>query len=486
MAAPEHDVITQAWAAITVRVAWTLRREGIRITRDRLRDAREHVLWHLAPGTAVHQAEDLAERLVRAWVAQAEGRPWRPRFPEDDDHPLPQRWRDALFTGLPPIARLVLWKHYADGVPLHRLADKYEEADRLGLEAAREGLRETLREVARQAGRPVDGWADDRMDGLIHRLAQVGMQPAPSLLDVVDGQRPDAVRACVRSARAWSLVNDDHVARADLVPPSYRARPEGVMPVVALQLTPETRHRRSRLRTVFPASFPLGDEVLLVHAPDAQAIFGILADRARTAWPTRDEVRGAHLVLEGRWSAAGPLGPGPRQVPAALRQVRWGTIDGLGELPAALPAPPSAAPWWVGVAAVAALAVGTVQWAMAEGARRDHPFPLTVQAVPARQGVWLSFDVDDLAHVLVVRQGDDGLEVVLDGHSPVDKAQVATGDGGFRLHAPGEAALIASTTRPVAALRGLVDGLEGDPDALAALALAVREEDPTADVRLVP
>lgn len=489
MPSAEHDVVTQGWAAITVRVAWTLRTEGVRQTRDRVRDAREHVFWHLEPQMSVHLAEDLAERLVREWVARAEGRPWRPRFPEDDDHPLPQRWRDALFVeGQPKIADLVLRHHYADGIKLHKLASKSSRTplDRPSLEAAREGLREAVREVAREEGRPIDGWSDDRLDDLIHRLAQVARQPAPSLLDVVDGQRPQDVKRCVRCRRAFKLVTGGTLARADLVPPPHRARPSGMMQVVALQFRPEVRSRRSRLRDVFPASFPMGDDLLLVHAPVPATVFRALRDRALTSWPTRDDVRGASMTLGGRWSPSGPLGPGPKQVPGALRGVRWGSIDGLGELPAPLPPPPSAAPWWALVLALGVLTFLVGRWALEEGAGfAPQASRLDVEVVEARQGMWVDFDVDDLARVVLLMEERDGPRILLSGRSAAEKAAMATGDGRYRVHLLADRALIAQVSRAVAELPGLVDGARQQAAPLDTVARELARLDPHADVRLL-
>lgn len=484
MPVSEHDVVSQGWAALTVRIAWTLRSERVKLTRERLQDARAHVLWHLPADLSLHLAEDRAERLVRAWVARAEGRPWRPEFPEDDDHPLPQRWRDALFHGLPRTARLVLWKHVVDGMSLHKLAER-RGADRLTLEAAREGLRETVRELAEADGRPLEGWSEARIDALMHRIAQVAAQPAPSLLDVVDGQRPDAVRRCVRCARAWALVNDGHLVRAELVPPVGGGRPTGTVAVLALQLHPEVRHRRARILGAWRAAFPVGDDGLLVHAADREAVGSRVAALAQQGVVDRDRLRGALRVTPGAWSVSGPLGPGPLTAMEAVARAPWGMVDGLGELPEPLPPPPSAWPLWAMVVSLGVLVGAVAPWSL----RPDPPpvaFPLTVEAVRARQGVWVRFDVAEPARVVVVRGGGDGLAVVLDGRSVAEKARVATGDGSYLLHALGDAVLVASLTRAPGDLSEVMAAAASEPAPLDALAAALRTRDPDADVRVVP
>jgi len=86
--------------------------------------------------------------------------------------------------------------------------------------------------------------------------------------------------------------------------------------------------------------------------------------------------------------------------------------------------------------------------------------------VPARQGVWLEFDVDDLAYVGLVRAQGGQLDVLLDGTTVAGKARYVSGDGGYRLHAVGDALLVVSSAEPIDALTGAVDASRGRADPL--------------------
>jgi hypothetical protein len=477
------DIAVRGWGPVTVRVAWVLRTEGIKVTPDAVRDARDHVWLHLDPDTAVDDAEDKAEALVRAFVARALQRPWREQFPEDRDLVLKRTWRDPLYRGLSRNARWVLLRHCADGYALEQIAGQLKE-DVLALEAAREGLREVLRRTAKKDGVDLDDVADDRLDHLLHRLAQMAPAEGPPLTEVVDGLHPDHTQRCVRSSRAFRLVRSGELRRADLLPPEDHARPTSYVRVLALHFHPAARAAKLPLsRELGARSFPLPDDLVLVDAADDARLRDVLQLAAEVGAPEAAHLRGAFFEAPGRWSRHGLVGPAVDRAQAQIRSLSWGSIEGLGELPEKLPEPPSARRAWVAVAGLAAVAALLVPLALRPApVPRDHP--LQVEALAARKGWWVDFDVDEDAYVFVVAHSAEGTKVVLDSGRIADKIRVATGDGGYRLHTLGDGVLVASASHALPELGELVAASVSQPQPLDWLADQLHETDPRIDVRL--
>jgi hypothetical protein len=484
--APEDDtdVAGRGWGALTVRVAWTLTVHGVAVKPDVLRDAREHVLHHLDPSISIREAEDLAEPLTAMFVARARGRAWADPFADDREIPLSPRWRARLHRGLSRNAAFVLRMHHADGHPLETVAKRLGE-DPLAVEAAREGLREVLRRVAAADEVSLDGWPDARVDALLHRLATMAPDKGPDLLEVVDGLHPDHLAACPRSARAHHLVRTQTLRRQDLVSPEGTARPIDRVRVLALHFHPDgKRHRAALAKELTVARFPVGDDLLLVdlrNEADARRVIDLACELGR---PMRDHLRGALLEGPGRWSRHGLLGPLVDEAASAVRAVPWGTLDGVGELPAALPPPPSARRVWAAVAVASMVASLVMNFALRpDDAHVDHP--LTVTSVSARQGVWLDFDVDDMAYVALLRVQGSQIDVLLDGSNVADKARYSTGDGGFRLHAVGDGLVVASASEPIQNLPTIVASAHASADPLAAIEEKLREVSDSIDVDVV-
>lgn len=478
------DTADLSWGPVTVRVAWTLLTCGVAIKPEILNDARDHVWFHLDPTTPVSVAEDRAEQLVRAFIGRARGRPVDEPWPQDLDMPLSPRWRSRLTGSLAPLAAWVLRLHYADGVDLQRVAARTGE-DLLAVEAAREGLREVVRRAAADDGVPLDGWSEARLDRLMHRLACMAPDGGPSLLEVVEGRHPDWSAHCVRSARALTLVQRGLLDKAQLLPPPSGGRPTDTITVVALHFQREIRgQRRALAKEISAIAVPLGDDMLLVDGADLEQVREVLVLAAEVGAPNRDQLRGAVLRGPGRWSRHGIIGPVYDQAASALRAVPWATVEGLGELPPPLPEPPSARNAWVAVAMLAAVAFVLIS-ASLRPLVPSAVHPLEVESTPGRGGVWVSFDVDEEAYVVVVRAHEHELEVLLDSQHPADKVAWATGDGSYRLHTPhseGDGLLVASSSAAIADLPALIEAARKTEDPIEALATALEGDDHGADV----
>ncbi len=478
------DIAVHGWHGVTVRVAWTLLAQGVKVRPQVLRDAREHVLYHLDRATALPIAEDMASQLTMQFVQRAKGRWQSDPWAGDAAMPPSQRWRRAIEHSLDSAAELVFRKYFGDGRSLEWIEGKYQ-VDRLVLDSARSGLREIVRKQAHIDGVPIREWPSERVDRTIGRLASWSPGPCPPLLDILEGAHRDHVAGCARCDRSVRLVRGEVVSPEDLVPPSLGARPEKTASVLAIQFHPDGRaHRAALQKELEVPSVPFGEDLLLVDGARAEDAWRVLMLAAELGAPRREHLRAAIVEGNGHWSRHGILGPLADRAEQEARQRAWGTVDGLGELPEALPEPPSARRTWLAVAALALIGLGAGKWATMAPVPYDGR-PLDVAFTEARGGIWTEFDVDDRAVVAIVRQTDgDSLELVVPGTSSTDKAEVATGDGRFRLHTQGKGVLVASTRAPVADLAALVERANRSPQPLTELAREIAAAEPQADMKI--
>lgn len=477
------DVARRAWAPVTVRVAWTLLLEGVAVKPAVLRDARDHVWFHLDPGVPTGLAVDRAEALTRDFVARARGKEPKRLFTADLEEEVPPAWREQLYAALSPRPAWVLRLHYGDHIPLDRIAQRLGE-DVLGVDAAREGLRERVRRAAAADGRSLDDMVDARLDFLVHRLSAMQAPGAPPLTEVVDGLHPDWLDRCTTCTRAYALVRRGVLQRGDLVPPRASARPRDHAQVLALHFHPDGRHQRKKVaREISGTAFPVGADMLLLDGSSREVWETALRKAAELGRPRREHLRGALLEGEGRWSRHGLLGPLVDHVATAVRAQPWGGIEGIGELPERLPDPPSAAPAWLAVCALGLLT------SMAVSAAITPPpppvtHPLEASATAGRGGVWVNFDVDEAAYVLIFRHHGDSVDLLLDSHHAADKISLARGDGSYRMHTTGESVLLASSDARVEQVEMLLEEARGEDRPLEALAGAIQRSSPGADVWL--
>lgn len=476
------DVAVTGWSAITIRVAWTLLCASIRVRPHVLRDARDHVLYHLEPGSSVARADDRAEALGRGFVALARRERLHEPWPQDLAMPLSPRWRRALEESLTPLSLAVFRQHYGDSRPIEEL-ERALQVDRVALEGVRGGLREVIRRVGADDGLPILDWSNDRIDALLHRLAAFVPAACPPVDEVLAGEHAVHAGTCVRCTRALRLVKVGVLTGEELVPPLGQARPPHRVRVLALHFHPDGRRHRARLaREAGGASCPVADDLLLLDLAQPEAVTRALLLATELAAPSRDHLRGVVLEGPGRWSRHGLLGPLAEQATQAVRSRSWGTVESVGDLPGPLPPPPSARRAWMAVAVLGLLAVASARAAFDPTPPPvDHP--LTVEFVDGRGGVWVQFDVDDRALVTLVRATSEGLDVVLASQAPADKAPLAVGDGSFRVHAVGKGVLLAATSRPLPDLGPLLAAARAAEDPLGELAARIRTADPGADVQ---
>ena len=89
------------------------------------------------------------------------------------------------------------------------------KVDRVDLEAVQSGLREVVRRIAVADGLPVDGWAPERIDRLLRRLAAFAPGPCPPVLDVAEGCHRDhtAVQVDANARGRRPARGVEHVSR---------------------------------------------------------------------------------------------------------------------------------------------------------------------------------------------------------------------------------------------------------------------------------
>lgn len=455
------DVVVLDWAGITVRVAWTLLRLGVRVRRTVLEEARNHVLFHIEPSMTPTAAEDLAEHLTEEFVARAKGRRPSDLWSQDWDMPLSDRWRRAVGGSLDPDAAVVFRKHYGDNRPLDHLANVIV-MDPAVLEGARQGLRRVVRELARADRLPISEWPDARIDRLLRRLAAYAPGPCPSPSYIMEGLEKEHARECPRCNRLARLVQSQVLDRAQLAPPSFAARPRQRARVLVLQVHPDGHAYRRALVAELPAlAFPVGEELLLLDAENLEMIAPALVVAAEVGSPRAEHVRGALLEGPGSWGEHGLAGPLAEQAFQAVSHQDWGAVAGIGALPDELPAPPSALGAWVGVGGLFAVTVLLVQLAATMPAL-EQPGGLQVEFTTARAGTWAHFDVPDTRLVSIVARTPQGLQVVLESHRATDKMVFAVGDGTYRTHVMGSGLLIVAHDAPLGLSRLLEAAASSD------------------------
>lgn len=299
------DIAIHGWGAITVRIAWTLMQMGVRVTKEVLYDARDHVLFHLEPQTDVATAEDMAEYLTREFIYRARHRRDVEKWPQDARMPISPRWHRALTYGLPALETNLFKQHYGNGILLTTLSQTLA-LDVMTLEGARGAIREVLRNMATEDGMPIQTWPNERIDRLISRIAAFTDHPSPPLDEVADGCHQEMIRACPRCERTWRLAQNGVLTSEDLVAPGVVARPEQQVRLLALHFHPDGRQYREVIsKEIKTPWFPLGEDILLVDLTHEDIIVNIILLATELGTPVREHLRGTILTGTGRWSPHG-------------------------------------------------------------------------------------------------------------------------------------------------------------------------------------
>ncbi|MEC8192946.1 MAG: hypothetical protein VX127_09440 [Myxococcota bacterium] len=465
------------WTAVTVRAAWTLMMNGIRVSPAVLCDARDHALLSLPSGVDVDEAEHRAGLLTLEYLARLSGKSVRRLDTETPDLDMVHEgWRRGLKASLDPTADTVLRLHYGDGMDLDAV-ESAAAVHRDGLESAKATLRRLVRTMAEAAGVPAQGWPDAKVDQLLTRLANTAEPGCPEPMDVLSEHNRPHVDACPRCSRAVRLIRGGVIAPSDLVAGADQAEAPHVA-VAVLLLHPDSRRAQKKLAKVLgPGPTRVAPDAWLMSKAELDSAKAAIHRLVSDSIVPRHHLRGAVVNGRGRWTGSVLLGPVAVQAIEAARARPWAEIDTLGELPPPRPAPPSPARWWAGAGLLGLVAVAAGVSVL--GPRETAPdVPIEASFLSVEDGWEITFDADDLAVIDVVSLTDKGPAIV---HRNVGagRGQWATGDGSYRVYVPDETVAILASQRGVPDLPDLIERVRSDPAPMQALEAHVRATNPT-------
>ncbi len=480
---PALSRASRRWATVTIQVAWTLLREGIRPSGPTLHDAREHVLASLPASVPEDQVDPLAAMLTRDFLERARTGRYRMRALPAEIAPASAAWRRDLLTALDPVGEIVFRLVYGDGRSLEEV-EHQRGIDRVILAGSQEGLRSAARALLRGHGVAHTTWDAAWVDRVLVRLAEVPAEGCQGGVELAaPGSRAHA-ETCPRCGRGLRLLHGGVLSPGELVPPADRPAEEPAVHVLALHLHPEARHVRGELVEAFGDSALRADEdALFIDLSRATAPQLVLTHQAELGRPRREHLRGARLRGSGRFTTHGLLGPVATDALEATRSRSWGEVDGVGPLPEPLPEPPPVARWWMAAVLATMLAVlsGAVAW------RTSGPepvYPLSVQFARGGGEVQARFDTADQAHLVAIARTGRELEVLFASEQPADKGELGTGEGDYELQVPADALLLATHDQPFEDLAPVLMAVATEADPLLALGRRLRALQPDADVEV--
>jgi hypothetical protein len=477
------ELSSRRWAAVTIQVAWTLLRQGIRPGGQTLSDAREHVLASLPDSVPDDQLDPLSAQLTRDFVERARTGRYRVRSLASDVAPACAAWRRGLLTALDPVGEIVFRMIYGDRLSLEEVEHR-RGIDRVILAGSQEGLRSATRALLRGHGVAHTSWDDDWVDQVLVRLAEVPSEDCQGGVEIAAPGGRHHAQHCPRCGRGLRLIHGGMLSPGELVPPADDGARDRVVQILALHLHPEARHCRGELVEAFGACAVRADEdALFVDLSRASSPQLVLAQQAELGRPRREHVRGVRLRGLGRFTGHGVIGPVATDALEATRSRSWGEVDGVGPLPELLPEPPPVARWWMAscLAVMLALLAGMVAW------RTSGPEPVHRLSVEFGSGggeVQARFDTSDRAHLVVVARTGRALEVLFMSDEPADKGELSTGEGDYSVHVPADQLLLATGSRAFSDLEPLLLAVTTEADPLAALGRRLRAVQPRADVEV--
>lgn len=456
---PRSEPHRRLWGPVTVRAAWELLLAGVQVRGPILRAAREHAFL-LIPGDAnLPEAEALAAAATRDLLQRQRG-VYGPWSVDPDLAILPDpRWAEEIARYADDVHDSVFRLHFADGIPLEEI-ERRRRIDRSALRAAKGALIELAREVLLEDGVPVHDWDTPRMERLLARIATSAgdLCPGPGGLATDPGKAH--AEHCPRCSRALRLLREGVLSPSDLFAPEDGPLVgAGSVDVLVVQLHPDhRRHRKELASALGPSALPVNRESWVVPLEGAPEILDDLRALAEDAAPAASMLRIRRCRLAGRITEGAVLGPAVLDVLEALHRQEWGSAVGIDPLPEPLPPPPSAARWWMTAAVVGLLALAAGTWALLPS-RADADVPLEA----TRDAAGVVFDTDDEAYVDLLALRGGTLSLVLHSVTPLDKAELATRDGRYRVALDADVVFLVARSSRLDGVEALVGGLSGVP-----------------------
>lgn len=451
---PTHAISSRE--AVVARVAWTLRGLDLSLTSDVIDHAVEHARLQIPTNTPLEQAEELATHQTTQFVVRARGH--LPSSSGNSDWRMPpsKRWRTAIAnaTRADTVTQNVFFHHYGCGRPIGSVP-----GDEVAVQGAQTALRGLVRRLAREDGHPVADDSDEAIDRVLLRMVALSHAACPPAREVVAGAHARHRATCIRCLRIHALVHTHQLDAAKLEPLSSAPRPHKSMDLLLLEVRDGSRKHRELLATELSRSVGgpeqpvhrIGDRYLYVHVTRRDHTKERLTLATQMGMPPRHQLRGVLHRGVGRWTPHGPIGALPDRCENALKDQEWGLVAGLCGLPEPLPEPPSATSAWLAVAALAATAF-VVHHGATHAQRAHVTSALSAAFTEAREGTLVSFDLPDQNYLSVVTIADGTPAIAFRSTTPADKAELATGDGSYTVHVPGDGLWIASTDAPLTEL----------------------------------
>ncbi len=477
---PSLEFTATTWAAATIRIAWSLMMDGIRVRPATLSDARDHVLASLPSGISADEAEQMASGLTGEFLSRVRGEPIRRHVPAgSSDLVIHVGWRKELRSLLDPIGDAVLRLHYGDGVSLEQV-EQTAAIDLVALEASRAGIRDTVRRMTKRQDDSASGWSDVRIDAVVSRIANLPEPGCPPPMAILSDTHREHADICPRCSRAVRLIRGGIIAPSDLIAPSDGTTVSSNLRVCAIVLHPDARKSRKRLeKALGSGAVSAGPDVWLMSREELVTAGPQIRSLVVDGHLPRHHIRGALVSGPGRWSGSVVLGPVAVQAMEAARSRPWAEVDTLSELPPPRPAPPSPIRWWVVAAffGISATGVGVQTFSVPE---HEPDVPVEAFFDSVENGWEVTFDADDLAVIDVVSVLEDGPTVV---HRDVRKrrGEWATGEGDYRVYVPGTTVVLLASEDGLPDLETVVQRSRSKPAPMLFLEDWIREEFPTVE-----
>jgi hypothetical protein len=468
------------WAAVTIRVAWTLMMDGIRVRPATLCDARDHVLASLPRGVGADEAEQMADGLAGEFLSRMRGDTIRRQVRSSDgDLGVHLGWRKELYRLVDPVGDAVLRLHYGDGLSIEQV-ERTAAIDVSALEASRAGIRDTVRTMANHEDGSAGSWSDPRIDAVIARIANLPEPGCPPPMAILADVHRNHADVCPRCSRAVRLIRGGMIAPSDLIVPTDGLSFSTDLRVAAIVLHPDARKVRRKVeRALGDGAVSVGGDVWLLSREELVTSGAALRSLVNGGHLPRHHVRGALVTGMGRWSGNVLLGPIAVEAIESARSRPWAEVDTLGELPPPRPAPPSALRWWLsaGLLGLASVGVGFRTFS-APQFQPDVPVEASFNGVEA--GWEITFDADDLAVIDIVSVTENGPTIL---HRDIRnrRGEWATGEGDYRVYVPGSVVILLASESGIPDLEGLVQRSRSKPAPMVSLEQWVRDEFPTVD-----
>ena len=466
------------WAVVTVRIAWLLMNRAKPIETHALKSAREHALRSLPEHFSAQSAGRYAESYLQEYLDRQSGRYQQHSFDDDIDIEIPLSWRTEIEQHTSKTIKILFRYVYAQGRPLS-VVSKQKLVPHERLNRAQIELRRMIKKRAQVDGLDTRGWSDSRIDRLLARTAQL---PNPDYIEpeaLLSTASKKQVMSCPVYRQAYSLIQQGVLSIDDLIPQPFGAEED--TEILAVVLHPEGRKFQNQVhKAMGNSAISTTQHEWLIDGEFMHIVEHNLGILTELNTPPRHLLRGALIRGSARWEHKMLLGPLPSRALEAARGQAWGNIEGLSELPAALPPPPNARRWWFGTAAVAALFVFFMTHALT-ASQETILYPILGESEVHEGQVYVRFDVHDQAQLaLIVFEGER-----LKLHSQLnvsEKAQWSTGDGRYFTSVEGKRILLISTTQPIKSIGPMLEVAQSDDYPIDALQQLLQETYPQFDV----